>query len=51
MNSQLESGTVTPLLSSLFEQQRSAYQVAPYASAEDRIVKLKRLKKVLATVQ
>lgn len=51
MNRQLEPATLSSPLSSLLEQQRLAYQRAPYPSAEDRITKLKRLKKALLDYQ
>ncbi len=47
MNSQLEPEAGTALLFALLEKQRSAYQTAPYPSAEDRIAKLKKLKRAL----
>lgn len=43
MNSQLEARAASS--SSLLEQQRLAYQLAPYTSAEERTAKLKTLKK------
>ena len=42
MNSQLEARAASS--SSLLEQQRLAYQLAPYTSAEERTAKLKTLK-------